>query len=81
MDIRIQITDSDYELKNMVERAIYQKLEILVLKKFQDIDFDSLINKRIDTLIDRSKYLSDGIIRNLVQQKIAREITNKILDK
>lgn len=58
MEIRIQIADSDYEIRNKAERKLNEQLEKLVLEKFQTIDFDKLIEKRIDFLIDRSKYES-----------------------
>lgn len=80
MDVRIQITDSDNELKFNIERQLHIQLEKLVLEKLKTIDFDSLIEKRVDYLIDRSKYVSDSIIRNLVQQRIAKEITKDILN-
>ena len=79
MDIRIQITDTDAELKFNIERKLNEQLEKLVIEKFNTMNFDIIIEKRIDYLIDRSKYLSDSILRNLVQQKIAKEITKQVI--
>ncbi len=79
MDIRIQITDSDNELKYKIEKQLSVQLEKLVIEKMNTINLDELIQKRVEYIIDRSNYVSDNIIRNLVQQKIAREIKDKII--
>lgn len=81
MDIRIQITDNDNEIKYKVERILNTQLEQIVKEKLLTIDIDKLIIDKVNSLVDRSKYVSDDIIRNLVQQKIARELTDKILNK
>lgn len=79
MDVRIQITDEG-EIKRRVEQQITSQLEAVIKQKLTEIDLDKLILDRVNYLIDRSKYVSDDIIRNLVQQRIAKELTGKIIN-
>lgn len=79
MEVRIQITDAEHEIKYKAERELNRLVEKHVTEVLKNIDFAPLIFKRIEYLIDKSKYVSDSVIRNLVQQKIAREINEKVI--
>lgn len=81
MEIRIKIGDIESEIKSSVEKQLNAQIEKCVIDKFKSMDIDELIIKRIEYLIDRSKYVTDSVIRNLVQQKIARELSKDILEK
>jgi FixJ family two-component response regulator len=78
MHIHVTINDFDNEVKSIVNDLLKQKIEKTFQEVVQKIDIEQIINERIKTLIDKSKYVSDSIIRNLVQQKIARELSDKV---
>lgn len=75
-----QISDHDSEIRNRIEREVNRIVQEKVAERVKTIDFDSLISKRIEYLIDKSKYVSDHVIRNLVQQRIAKEITSQVVN-
>jgi hypothetical protein len=83
--MEMNIVISDYKFEREVKNLITDKIDKEINQKLQDIlktiNVEDLIQKRIDYFVDKSKYVSNDIIRNLVQQKIAREITDKVFPK
>lgn len=80
MELKIQITDHSDELRYKAERQINIMVEQLVNERMKTIDFDAVIAKRVEYLVDNSKYVANHVIKNLVQQKIARELAKSILN-
>jgi hypothetical protein len=83
--MEMNIVISDYKFEREVKNLITDKIDKEINQKLQDIlktiNVEDLIQKRIDYFVDKSKYVNNDIIRNLVQQKIAREITDKVFPK
>lgn len=79
MDIRVEINGLSNDIKLLARQRLNAQIDKLVLEKLGEMDLDKLIEERVTYLIDRSKYVSDNVIRNLVQQRIAKEITIKLL--
>lgn len=77
MKVTLDIADSEFI--RQVTQEINKKVDILYREKIKKIDLNKIIENRVNYLISQSQYVSDHIIRNLVQQKIAREIANKII--
>lgn len=79
MDITINITDTNFNLKLAIENEIRSQVAKQVTEKLQTVDFDTIIKQSVEFLITKSKYVSEDVIRNLVQQRIAKQITVNIL--
>ncbi len=79
MDIRVEINGLSNDIKLLARQRLNAQIDKLVLEKLGEMNLDKLIEERVTYLIDRSKYVSDSVIRNLVQQRIAKEITIKLL--
>lgn len=79
MDITINITDNSFNLKLAIENEIRSQIAKQVKEKLQTVDFDTVIKQSVEFLITKSKYVSEDVIRNLVQQRIAKQITIDIL--
>lgn len=79
MDITINITDTNFNLKLAVENEIRSQVAKQVKEKLNIVDFDTIIKQSIEFLITKSKYVSEDVIRNLVQQRIAKQLTIEIL--
>lgn len=79
MEVKVVISDHSNDLKYTVERELNNQLNIIIREKLKDIDFNSMIEKQVNYLVNKSQYVSDHIIRNLVQQRIAKEITRELM--
>lgn len=77
MEIKVELSDN-YEIKRKMEERLNAELGKLVEAKLKELDVEGIIIRRINQLVANSKYLTDNVIRNLVQQKIARELTDLI---
>lgn len=79
MNIQVNIPDISDEIKRQVRLKTIEYADRIITEELSKINVNEVIIKRIDFLVNKSQYVSDHIIRNLVQQKIAREIKDKIL--
>lgn len=79
MEVKVVISDYSNDLKYTVERELNNQLNIIIREKLKDINFTSMIEKQVNYLVNKSQYVSDSIIRNLVQQRIAKEITKELI--
>lgn len=75
----VNITINESDLKTHISTEISKVVSEKVDKLLNSIDINDLIIKVINSKIDRSQYVSDNIIRNFVQQKIAKELANSVL--
>jgi len=81
MQVEVKLSlGSNYEIKEEMNRLINNQVKTIVDARIKEIDVDRLIELAIRDEINRSKYVTDNVIRNLVQQRIAKEITIKIMD-
>mgnify|MGYP001167364892 CR=1 FL=1 len=81
MQVEVKLSlGSNYEIKEEINRLINNQVKTIVDARIKEIDVDRLIELAIRDEINRSKYVTDNVIRNLVQQRIAKEITIKIMD-
>jgi hypothetical protein len=79
MNIEIKITDNFLSsFKYEIEAKVKQEVDKYITDTLSKIDFTKIVNDRITYNLDKSKYISEGVIRNFVQQKIARELTDKV---
>jgi hypothetical protein len=78
MRIIIEIPETDVD--TMIKNQISAKVQSLVVERFKDnVQVEKLIDDTIVKFVERSEFLKDNRIRNLVQQKIARELSNSFI--
>lgn len=65
-------------IKYELERRVNMEVEKHVIEHLSKIDMNKLINDNVTRTIEKSKYVTESIVRNFVQQKIARELAEKI---
>jgi len=75
--MKISIDLPDVYLDEIVKREIIRKAEIEATKALERINVEKIIEDTINSMILKSKYVTDSVIRNLVQQKLAKEIAEK----
>lgn len=83
MEIRVQISDKDIttDINNIIHEQVKNGVIMLVSDKLKSLNLDDIIYKIVEKRVLESKYLNLDVIRNLVQQKIARDIqTTDILN-
>lgn len=81
MDLIVRVGNIEDEIKYKAERILNAEIEKIVKERLSNLDINDIVLKRVDYLIDRSKYVSDSVIRNLVQQRVAKEITKEVIGK
>lgn len=79
MNIQVSIPDISDDIKRQVRVKTIEAVDKILTEEFSKLDINDIVIKRIEFLINKSQYVSEHIIRNLVQQKIARELKDKIL--
>lgn len=79
--VEVNISGLDNEIRNLIDDKIrlklqskYKDIDDFINEALSKIDFDKLIIDKLNKIVAQSKYFKEDIIRNLIQQKIARDI-------
>jgi len=81
--MKISIEIAKGEIEQEVQTLLTQKIDFEINRVLQDVlrktNIEELIIERVNYLVDKTKYVSNDVVKNLVQQKIARVITDIII--
>lgn len=79
MNVKVEISDVfSSDIKYELQRRVNMEVEKHVIAHLAKIDMDKLISDNITRTIEKSKYITESVVRNFVQQKIARELAEKV---
>lgn len=79
MQVKIEISDAfTSDIKYELQRKVNMEVEKHVIAHLAKIDMNKLISDNITHTIEKSKYITDNVVRNFVQQKIAKELAEKV---
>lgn len=78
MEITVKITDFNEEILKDLKVRLGFELNRIIAERIKTIDIDKIIHDTVEYRISNNMYVSDKMIKDFVQEKIARILKEKI---